>query len=186
MLQIHSHGEKLRSWNFQVKCWTASIHCSLCYGDTRKTSKCSTTFFFCVCRNMLPWYEKSDQTTSALAERSTSHSKTLWKGSFATGCSHKMQLLGRISKRSEMNSREIYEQSTFYKQALSSKRQKEVWNTIHWILHQNPQTIKADSDIQQTFQHNSTASSKLQTKSWKYITWPDWWPSTTTQLFQHH
>ena len=126
-----------------------------------------------VTRPPAPWL-KDLQVTAKLFE----------KESFATGCSHKMQLLGRISKRSEMNSREIYEQSTFYKQALSSKRQKEVWNTIHRILHQNPQTIKADSDIQRLFfQHNSTASSKLQTKSWKYITWPDWWPSTTTQLF---
>ena len=37
--------------------------------------------------------------------------------------------------------------SAFYKQALSSKRPKEVWNTIHRILHPNPQSIKADLDI---------------------------------------
>ena len=53
--------------------------------------------------------------------------------------------------------------STFYKRALSSKRPKEVWNTIHRILHPNPQSIKADPDILNKH-FNSTAQRLLNSK----------------------
>ena len=49
--------------------------------------------------------------------------------------------------------------STFYKQALSFKRPKELWNTIHRILHPNPQKIKADPDILN--KHFSTTAQRL-------------------------
>ncbi|MEO0684074.1 MAG: hypothetical protein AAFY76_03245, partial [Cyanobacteria bacterium J06649_11] len=49
--------------------------------------------------------------------------------------------------------------STFYKRALSSNRPKEVWNTIHRILHPNPQTIKADPETLNM--HFSTTAQRL-------------------------
>ena len=53
--------------------------------------------------------------------------------------------------------------TTFYKRALSSKRPKEVWNTIHRILHPNPQSIKADPDVLNKHYH-STAQRLLNSK----------------------
>jgi len=49
--------------------------------------------------------------------------------------------------------------SSFYKRAMSSKRPKEVWNTIHRILHLNPQTIKANPEILN--KHVNTTSQRL-------------------------
>ena len=49
--------------------------------------------------------------------------------------------------------------SIFYKQALPSKRQKEVWNTIHCILHPNPQTIKANPETLN--KHFNTTAQRL-------------------------
>ena len=49
--------------------------------------------------------------------------------------------------------------SIFYKRALSSKRPKEVWNTIHRILHPNPQTIKANPETLN--KHFNTTAQRL-------------------------
>ena len=53
---------------------------------------------------------------------------------------------------------------SFYKKALSSKRPKELWNTIHRILNQAPQAISADPDVLN--QHfTSTSQRLLQTRA---------------------
>ena len=51
--------------------------------------------------------------------------------------------------------------SNFYKKALSSKRPKEVWATIHRILHPNPQKVDADPDLLNRH-FNTTANRLLQ------------------------
>ena len=47
----------------------------------------------------------------------------------------------------------------FFKKALSSKKPKELWNTIHRILHPSPQSIKADPDVLNN--HFSSTSQRL-------------------------
>jgi len=49
--------------------------------------------------------------------------------------------------------------SSFYKRALSSKRSKKVWNTIHCILHPNSQTIKANPETLN--KHFNTTAQRL-------------------------
>ena len=53
--------------------------------------------------------------------------------------------------------------STFYKKALSSKRSKEVWKTIHRILQPNPKPISANPD--ELNNHFNNVAEKLTKKS---------------------
>ena len=75
--------------------------------------------------------------------------------------------------------------SSFYKQAPSSKRPMEVWNTIHPILHPNPQTIKADPEILD--KHFNTTAQRLLNSTPKtcMLKWTDWKPSTQPKRLQH-
>ena len=62
--------------------------------------------------------------------------------------------------RNEIKKRIRTSKATFYRKALSSKRPKEVWSTIHRILNPNPQKINADPDnLNQHF--NNTAKRLL-------------------------